>query len=78
MLMVFSAMAAAGFLGGPLGPWLPGPVWLWLKTGAVMALTVLLGHGVARTTPSRILGLLWTVALPLSFVHLALAGVLAL
>ena len=35
-----SAMAAAVFLGGPLGPWLPGPVWLWLKTALVMALTV--------------------------------------
>lgn len=78
MLVAFSAMAAAVFLGGPLGPWLPGPVWLWLKTAAVMALTVLLGHAVARTTPSRMLGLLWVVALPLSFLHLAIAGVLAL
>lgn len=79
MLVAFSAMAAAVFLGGPLGaPWLPGPVWLWLKTAGVMALIVLLGHGVARTTPSRMLHLLWIVALPLSFVHLAVAGVLAL
>lgn len=78
MLVAFSAMAATVFLGGPLGPGLPGPVWLWLKTAAVMALTVLLGHGVARTTPSRMLGLLWTVALPVSFLHLTIAGVLAL
>lgn len=78
MLVSFSAMAAAVFLGGPLGPWLPGPVWLWLKTALVMALTVQLGHAIARTTPSRMLGLLWIVALPLSFVHLAISGFLAL
>lgn len=78
MLVAFSAMAAAVFLGGPLGPWLPGPVWLWLKAALVMALTVLAGHAIARTTPSRMLTLLWIVALPLSFVHLAVAGLLAL
>lgn len=78
MLVAASALAAAVFLGGPLGPWLPGPVWLWLKTAAIMALVVLAGHGIARTTPSRMLGLLWTVLLPLSFLHLAVAGVLAL
>ncbi len=43
MLVSFSAVAATVFLGGPLGPVLPGPVWLWLKTAAVMALTVLAG-----------------------------------
>lgn len=78
MLVAFSAMAAAVFLGGPLGPMLPGPVWVWLKTALVMALTVLLGHGIARTTPGRMLRLLWIGALPLSFLHLAMAGVLAL
>lgn len=78
MLVAFSAMAAAVFLGGPLGPLLPGPVWLWLKTAGVMALTVVAGQRIARTTPSRMLGLLWTVALPLSFLHLAIAGIMAL
>ncbi len=78
MLTAFSAMAATAFLGGPLGPLLPGPVWLGTKTVGVMALTILLGHTVARTVPSRMLHLLWVVALPLSFLHLALAGWVAL
>lgn len=78
MLVSVSAMAAAVFLAGPLGPVLPGPVWLWLKTVSVMALVVFVGHHVARTTPSRMLGLVWTVVLPLSFLHLAIAGVMAL
>ncbi|HSH27200.1 MAG TPA: NADH-quinone oxidoreductase subunit H, partial [Wenzhouxiangella sp.] len=32
MLVAFSAMAATAFLGGYLGPGLPGPIWLLLKT----------------------------------------------
>lgn len=78
MLVSFSAVAAAVFLGGPLGPWLPGLAWMWLKTGAVAILTVVAGRMVARTTPSRMLTLLWIGALPLSFVHLAIAGVTSL
>ncbi|PZX11765.1 NADH dehydrogenase subunit H [Palleronia aestuarii] len=78
MLVSVSAVAAAVFLGGPLGPVLPGPVWLWFKTAAVMALIVLAGTSVTRTTPSRMLGLIWTIVLPLSFLHLGIAGVLAL
>jgi NADH-quinone oxidoreductase subunit H len=53
-------------------------VWLWLKTAAVMALTVAAGHAVARATPSRMLTWLWIGALPLSFLHLLWAGGLAL
>ncbi len=78
MLVSFSAMAAAVFLGGPLGPWLPGLVWMWLKTAGIAALTVAAGHSIARTTPSRMLTLLWIGALPLSFLHLAIAGVVSL
>ncbi len=78
MLVSFSAVAATAFLGGPLGPALPGPVWLWIKTAAVVAVTVALGHTLARTTPSRMLTAIWVVLLPLSFLHLAIAGGLAL
>ncbi len=78
MLVSFSGVAAAVFLGGPLGPWLPGLAWMWLKTAGVAALTVAAGRSIARTTPSRMLTLLWIVALPLSFVHLAIAGVVSL
>jgi NADH-quinone oxidoreductase subunit H len=75
MLVSVSAMAATAFLGGYLGPWLPGPLWLVLKTLAVMALLVAATHTVARPTPSRMLTLLWTVLLPLAFLDLVLVGV---
>ncbi|SHI46696.1 NADH dehydrogenase subunit H [Palleronia salina] len=78
MLVSVSAVAATVFLGGPLGPVLPGPVWLWLKTAVLMAVLIWLGNRVARTTPSRMLTILWVVLLPLSFADLIISGVLAL
>ena len=78
MLVSVSAIAATVFLGGPLGPVLPGSVWLWLKTAALMALIVWLGNRVARTTPSRMLTILWVVLLPLSFLHLLISGLIEL
>ncbi|MGR3571060.1 NADH-quinone oxidoreductase subunit H [Brevirhabdus sp.] len=78
MLTAFSVMAAAVFLGGPLGPVLPGPAWLLVKAAAVMAVTVMAGHIFALMPPSRMLSFLWVVILPLSFLHLLLAGLEAL
>jgi NADH-quinone oxidoreductase subunit H len=78
MLVSFAAMAASLFLGGYLGPWLPGPVWLFLKTAFVLVVTVVAGHLLARTPPARMLTLLWIVFLPISFLDLIIAGVEAL
>lgn len=78
MLVAFAAMASSAFLGGYLGPWLPGPVWLVLKTAALLVVLVVLGHALARVSPSRMLTLLWIVIMPLAFVDLVLAGLEAL
>lgn len=74
MLVSFAAMASTAFLGGYLGPVLPGQLWLLGKTAAVLALLVAGSHLFARLPPSRMLTLLWTVLLPLSFVDLIIAG----
>lgn len=78
MLASFSAFAASVFLGGYLGPVLPGPVWLILKSLAVMAAVVTLSHVVARMPVARMLHLIWTVLLPIAFVDLLWAGLEAL
>lgn len=75
MLVSFAAMAASLFLGGYLGPWLPGPAWLFLKSAAVLSVTVVTGHLVARVPPARMLTFLWIGFLPLSFLDLIIAGV---
>jgi NADH-quinone oxidoreductase subunit H len=78
MLTGFSAVAASVFLGGYLGPVLPGPLWLALKTSAIMTVVIGLSHLLARMPAARMMGLIWIGLLPLSFLDLILAGVLAL
>jgi len=78
MLTGFSAVAASVFLGGYLGPVLPGPLWLALKTLAIMTVVIGLSHLLARMPVARMMGLIWIGLLPLSFLDLILAGGLAL
>lgn len=78
MLTAFSAMGTSAFLGGYLGPWLPGPVWLVLKTLLLLVLTIALAQRFARPPPARLMTWLWIVLLPLAFLDLVIAGVLAL
>lgn len=78
MLVAFAAMASAMFLGGYLGPWLPGPCWLLLKTALVLVIMAGVGQLFARMPPARMLNLIWTVLLPLSFLDLLVAGIVEL
>lgn len=78
MLVSFSAIGASAFLGGWLGPLLPGPVWVIIKTLFVLVLLLLLGQLLPRMSPDRFLTLAWVLLLPLAFVDLAWAGLEAL
>lgn len=74
MLVSVSAVAATAFLGGYLGPLLPGFVWLVLKTAVVLLILVAAGNLFARMPPARMMGLIWTALLPLSFLMLLAVG----
>ena len=78
MLVTFAAAAAAVFLGGWLGPLLPGGAWMALKTAAVAFVLIAARHLVARVIPERFVRVAWTVLLPLAFLDLAIAGVTSL
>lgn len=78
MLVSFAAMGSAAFLGGWHGPWLSGPLWMALKTLVLLVVLVLAGHLVARVRAERFVTRCWTVLLPLAFVDLGLAGLVAL
>lgn len=74
MLVSFSAMAAAVFLGGWHGPWLPGWAQMALKTLVVAVALVGTRHLFARVRAERFVTICWTVLLPLGFADLAIAG----
>lgn len=78
MLTTYAIATAVVFLAGPSGPWLPGTVWLAIKSLAVVVVLVWLRHRVARIPIDRFVLIAWTILLPLSFVHLAIAGVVTL
>lgn len=74
MLVAVAAMGAAGFLGGWWGPWLPGPVWVVVKTLALLAVLVASGHLLARVRIERFVVVAWVVLIPLALVNIFVAG----
>lgn len=78
VLVATAALGAAAFLGGGLGPWLPGPVWLVLKTLALVAALLVVSHLVGRVRLERFVVVAWVVLIPLALVDVFAAGVVAL
>jgi len=78
MLVAVAAMGASAFLGGWMGPLLPGPVWLAMKTFLLLAILVSMGHLFARVRLERFVTFAWTVLIPLSLVDVFLSGLLVL
>lgn len=78
MLVAVAAMAAAAFLGGWWGPLLPGPVWVVLKTLAVLTVLVASAHVLARLRLEGFVVVAWSVLIPLALVDVFQGGILAL
>lgn len=75
LLVAGAAFAVPLFLGGGAGPWLPGAVWVVLKT--LVLLGVLLGARRVFPTvrPERLAEIGWVAVLPLVLVQLAVVAV---
>ncbi len=78
VLLAVSAMGAAAFLGGWWGPLLPGPLWMALKTLALVLILVLVGNVVGRIRLERFVVVSWAVLIPLALVDVFLSGSIAL
>lgn len=70
-----AAMGAASFLGGWWGPWLPGPLWVALKTLALLAVMVASRHLLARVRLERFVVVAWAVLIPLALANALVSGV---
>lgn len=78
LVVAVSGMTAALFLAGWHGPLLPPAVWMALKTIAVAALILAIGHRVPRLEIDRVASLGWKVANPLAILAIVIAGLLTL
>jgi NADH-quinone oxidoreductase subunit H len=73
-----AAMAAALFLGGDAGPWLPGPLWELLKTAGVVVLLVVVGRRIPLIRPDRFVEIGWMVLIPATLLQALAVAVLVL
>lgn len=78
VVVAVSAMGAAIFLGGWLGPWIPGPVWMMLKTIALIVVILASGHTLARVRLEWFVLVAWTILIPAALVDVFASGILVL
>ncbi len=77
-ITLISALMAALFFGGWLGPGLPPIAWFSLKTCAFIALFVLLRASLPRPRYDQLMAYGWKAMLPLSLLNLAVTGAIVL
>lgn len=78
LLFLVAAMGAVLYLGGPHGPWLPGWVWMLIKSCALMALMLWLGRLVRPFSTAEMLALSWKFLTPLGLLNVLVVGGLIL
>lgn len=76
VMLFMSMVGVAVYLGGWQGPLLPGIMWFWLKTGAVVFFMFLLRGSWPRPRIDQLLDLGWKWLIPLSVINLALTPVM--
>jgi NADH-quinone oxidoreductase subunit H len=69
-MLVISAVAAVVFLGGPAGPILPGPIWMFIKVAGFIFLYIWLRATLPRFRYDQLMGLAWKLLLPLVLVSI--------
>lgn len=74
MLVAVAAMGAAAFLGGWYGPVLPEPMWMALKTAALLGVITTAGHLLARIRIERFVLVSWAVLIPLALLNVFISG----
>ncbi len=80
MVLILSVASATTvfYLGGWLGPWLPGWAWSAVKILSVTALMLAGGRALPRLREATFLAWCWKLGIPLALVNIFLVGVLVL
>ena len=77
-ITLVSAMIATLFFGGWLGPLLPAPLWLALKTFVFVAFFILLRATLPRLRYDQLMSYGWKALLPLALLNLLVTGAIRL
>ena len=77
-LFTVAAIATTLFLGGWLGPILPGPFWFMGKTLAMVFIIMWWRWPFPRLRIDQLMSFGWKVLLPLAFLNLAITGLVLL
>jgi NADH-quinone oxidoreductase subunit H len=75
-MLVLGALGATLFLGGWLGPWLPGPVWLLLKAYAVIFFLIWVRWTFPRLRFDQLMSFAWKLLIPVALLNLAITAIL--
>ncbi len=74
-IIALSAIASVLFLGGYLGPVLPGPIWMVLKIGALAFFIIWLRATYPRLREDQLQRLSWIALIPLALVNILVTAV---
>ena len=77
-VILISAMIAVLFLGGWAGPWLPGIVWLLLKTFFFICVFILLRASLPRPRFDQLMAFGWKVLFPIALANVVVTGAIVL
>lgn len=75
-MLIGSMLLTVLFLGGWSGPLLPGPVWFFLKTYAIMSLIMWIRWTYPRLRFDQLMSFCWMVLTPLAIVNLLVTALL--
>ncbi len=78
VLFIVAAMGAVLYLGGWQGPLLPGPLWMVIKTFAMMIFLIWLGGKVRPLSVAEMLALSWKILIPVGMVNVLIVGAMIL
>lgn len=77
LVVAVALVGAIAFLGGWQGPVLPAPLWTALKTGALIALFLVIPRFLPRARLDQMLVFSWKVLLPLSLANIVFVGIVS-
>ena len=73
-MLVLAALGATLFLGGWLGPWLPGPVWLLLKAYAIIFVMIWMRWTFPRLRFDQLMSFAWKLLIPVALVNFVITA----